>query len=230
MTVAMRGGARFTWSAAAIVAALLFAAYRLAYLPSVPDYVPGGIWQTGYPQSFAEAVSRLRDDAAIEERRASSQRGDWLSLQNAAAAWLSLARLTGDPAAFRNADARLATAFTIATPGSGPHHLRASVELAVHRLDRAEAAIAATERYALPDPDALRGDAVGMKGDIALYRGDYGHALGHYKVAETLAGPIIACRTANLYAWLGRTRDALAAVDRCEAAPKMRSRGRSKMK
>lgn len=205
-----------------IVALVLFAGYRLAYAP--PDAPPlGRVWGTGYPQSSNEAVAHFREAGSVAERRAGETPDDWLSWQDAAAAWLSVARLTGNPADFARAEAALEKAFAIASPGAGPHHILSAFEFAVHRLSKAQTAIDATDRYAVPDADEVRGDGVGIKGDIALYRGDYGHALGHYEVAEKLAGPIIACRAANLYAWLGRTTEALTALARCEAGPKMRT-------
>lgn len=208
---------------AIVAAVLLFAGYRIAYAPPAIGPAPARIWGTGYPQNFNEAVARFREEAAVGEGRASQTPDDWLSWQDAAAAWLSVARLTGDPVDFAKAEGALKQAFAIAPKGAGPHHLLAAFEVAAHRVGKAQTAIEATDRYAVPDRADVRGDAVGIKGDVDLYRGRYGHALGHYGVAEKLAGPVIACRTANLYAWLGRTNDALKTLARCEAGPNMRT-------
>jgi tetratricopeptide (TPR) repeat protein len=220
-----RSGARLSVAGLIAVALLLFVAYR-SFLPATqPDILkPGRIWGTGAPQNASEALEKLQRDAATGEQRGATRGNDWLSWQDAAAAWIGIGRLTGEPAAYARADAALTKAFAIARPGSGPHGIKAALDLALHRLDGAQGALSAISLYKLPDPAPVRADQTAMRADIAFYRGRtdaaarlYGEALGLSKGPETL------CRISNFQWRTGQLDVAKESLARCEASIPMRT-------
>lgn len=214
-------GLRF---AGALVAAIaLFALYRVGRVDPPPPKT-GLIWRTGYPQSAGDALERLKKLAEQSEASGDASTNDWFSYQAAAGGWTGVARLTGDPRDFARADTALAKAFKVAIPGSGPNDTRATFEFAVHRLDRATAALDMIDRYAAPDPDAARAEHVAMRADIAFFRGRTEDARRLHAQAQALsAGPETLCRAAQIEWRTGEIGKADETLDRCEASVPMRT-------
>jgi tetratricopeptide (TPR) repeat protein len=227
MTVAAqpRSGARLSVAGLIAVVLLLFVAYR-HFLPSTQSDIPkpGRIWGTGAPQNASEALEKLRRDAATGEQRGATRGNDWLSWQDAAAAWIGIGRLTGDPAAYARADAALAKGFAIAQPGAGPHGMKATLDLALHRLNDAQSALSAISHYMLPDPAPVRADQTAMRADIAFYRGHTDEAARLYGEALSLSkGPETLCRISNFQWRTGQLDEAKESLARCEASVPMRT-------
>jgi tetratricopeptide (TPR) repeat protein len=227
MTVAAqpRSGARLSVVGLFAVVLLLATAYRYLLPPLQSDIPkPGRIWGTGAPQNASEALEKLQNDAETGEQRGATRRNDWLSWQDAAAAFIGIGRLTGEPSDYARADQALARAFEIASPGAGPHGMKVTLDLALHRLDAAQSALSAISHYALPDPSPVRADQTAMRADIAFYRGRtdeaaklYGEALGLSKGPETL------CRISNFQWRTGQVDLAKQNLARCEASVPMRT-------
>jgi tetratricopeptide (TPR) repeat protein len=183
-----------------IAAAVIFLINRVA-TPSSPPPVPklGRIWKSGHPQSAAEAIDFSRTQALAAESVAKAQANDLSGWQDAASHWIALARITGNSDDFARAESALHKSFALAPAGFGPNHVRASFELGLHRLDRAQIALDAIAAYAVPDPPETRADQVAMRGDIAFFRGDMAAARARYdEVGRLATGPQAPCRIAQV--------------------------------
>ncbi|MCP4868655.1 MAG: tetratricopeptide repeat protein [Proteobacteria bacterium] len=119
-------------------------------------------------------------DTTIEraEAKADASATDWLSLQTAAGALLSRARLTGSYDDYARAEAVVGRAFERAPEGSGPIATRASLNYSLHRLDRVAPDLDRME--ALPPAIRVR------PYDLALRRGSLAMELGDYEAARAL--------------------------------------------
>ena len=183
--------------------------------------------QQGVPTTAAEARAAIEHDLAIAQGRAAGS-GEWSDHAAVGDLLLARARLTGSFADYAAAGRAYDAAFTRAAPGTGPHLERAGWNFAVHRLAAVAPDLAAVEHYAVPD-DAMVAAAIGLRGDVAFYRGQYAKALTLYTQAQarmpTLAGDM---RLANYYARMGDPDRALALIDQAETrmtGPQQQLRG-----
>lgn len=183
----------------------------------------GPILGSAAQSSAPAAIRSLREDVAGYEPLARAG-NDWLYWGTVAQDELGLAQLTGSYDDYARAEHALDEAFTIAADRAGPHALLASFHFSVHQLAKSQAALDQIERYALPDPPYKQAEYLAMRGDIALYRGNYGAAQAAYQKAAVDGAPASAlCRQALLESWMGKADDALKSIDECEAAPSTRT-------
>ena len=137
----------------------------------------------------------------------------WPQWANLAEAQRALAQLTGDYRFYREAEQSLAKAFALAGNG-GPYLARARFNVSVHRLDRVQADLDRAAREGDPDVTAI----VGLRADLAFYRGRYDEALAGYRAAlerrEDLPGLV---RLALWHARMGHASEAAALLDRADA-------------
>ncbi len=190
--------------------------------PPIPR--PGPIMPGGAPQTAQEAITQFTKYGDDWQGIADDRGNDPMALETVANARLGVARLTGDYAGYAQAEAALAQAFALSPAGSGPHHSKAGLELALHRLSGADAALAAITRYAVPDAPAQQAEQEAMRGDLRFYRGDNRGAMGRYKLALQLGGgPSSLCRISLLQWRVGETENALRSLEKCEAAPRVRT-------
>jgi tetratricopeptide (TPR) repeat protein len=159
------------------------------------------------------AVTGARDHLALSP-------GEWLRMEGLARALASRYRLAGDLADLAEADALLERAVAAAPDPSGPTLTRASVLLMLHRLEQASAMLDRFDRQAIPAPVAERADALGLRGDIALQRGQIAAAERFYGEARALSDtPGMRLRAGLLLARTGRMDLARAAIDGAMLAP-----------
>ena len=74
-----------------------------------------------------------------------------------------------------------------APDGSGPVLARAIVSLSLHRNADAEQEVARMDGFTIAPPPGDRAEAEAIRGDVALYRGDYRAALERYRTADSTA-------------------------------------------
>ncbi|MBL8770229.1 MAG: hypothetical protein JNK30_02510 [Phenylobacterium sp.] len=171
--------------------------------PAVRQTVPSA------PASFGAALGRADADLAAAEARAAERPGEWIFLETLARRRVTRAQLTGSYDDYAAAQAALDRAFTLAPAGAGPHLTQAALHFSLHRLDRAEAALDAIGRYAAPPGAVERAEALLLRGDIALYRGDLKGAASFYRQAEAVEpGPGTAFRWAVYFMKTGRPAEA----------------------
>ena len=197
---------------ALLVAALLCAACSRPVPPAVE---PAATTPAAAPQAYRYADELAATRQRVAEARAAIARGPvvWPQWEALAAAQLALARLSGDYAAYLDAEQSLAQAFAI-SGRAGPYLERARYHFSVHRLDRVDADLALAERESNPD----RAGILGLRADLDFYRGRYPQALAGYRAAlaqrEDLGG---LARLALWHARMGHHSEALALLDRADA-------------
>ena len=207
-----------------VVAALLLSGISaLVVRQSAPPPPLGPILASQAQVSAPAAIKALREDIAGYEPLAKAG-NDWLYWATVAQDALALASLTGNYDDYALTERSLDEAFKIASKYAGPHALLAGFNFSVHRLDATEAALDEISQYALAEPREKQAEYIAIRGDLALYRGNYAVALVAYdKAAKDGAAPSALCRKALLENWMGHSEAAFALVDACEAAASTRT-------
>ena len=168
-----------------------------------------------YPPDHRTALADADRALATAQMRAADNPG-WLAEEMLARAHFERARLTDSLADFVAAEQALARSMNLAPPRSGPHLLQAVFDLAMHRLDDAEAQLDRIMHYAIPPEAGERAQIEAMRGDIAFYRGRYERALRHYDRAEHLDPGSAEFRRAYFHATRGDLGRGLMLLDRAE--------------
>lgn len=173
---------------------------------------PGGTPAVAVTAQQADTYDHevARRDAAVLAARArvASRPGEWLVLEQAAAAHIARARLTGRYDDYVEAEALLDRAFALAPEGGGPLLTKARLEHSLHRLDASGAALDAIGQWAIV-PAAVAARVADLRVAIALQRGQVDAAarlaashLGQGATAERLVS------AALVDAAVGRTDEA----------------------
>ena len=174
----------------------------------------------GYgPATFDAALAQRRTDLERTAAHRARQDDSWLAREHEAMARFSHAKLDGGFSDMDRAYTDLAQALSLAPDGSGPQRSRAILAFAMHRLDEAEKALDTIEDRPVRLGAAERSDVMGMRGDIAFYRGNYAEARTLYESAIYLdPAPGQYVRLANWHQRMGDLDAALAAFDKAAAA------------
>ncbi|WP_260482306.1 tetratricopeptide repeat protein [Sphingomicrobium flavum] len=155
-------------------------------------------------QDYGAALELSNRSVMAASNRADIQDGIWLAREYQAMALHRRAQLSGNFDDLRAADQLLSAARRNAPHGSGPLMSSALVAFSLHRNAEAETYLEQLDQASVPQRRVLRSEAQALKGDIALYRGDYDTAASLYDRAMKVApGPGIAIRRANLLQRLG---------------------------
>lgn len=173
---------------------------------------------TGEAGDYERALRRLDLEIANDRQDAAARTGEWLFEESLARAHMARARLSGNYEDFAAAQAAIDRAFAAAPAGTGPHFTAAMLAFSLHRLGEAERMLDAIDDYAVPPGSGDRAEMLGMRGDIALYRGDTEAALRFYGQAERLVPGSADFRMAVYHSQAGRPDEAEAALVRVEAA------------
>ncbi len=183
---------------------------------------------TGYGPSDYSA--QLADaDVQLELGRERVARGpdEWLRQESFARAMFARFRLTASPDELATADQALAEARRLAPQGSGPMLSSAELAMAMHDLAAAERHLDALDSSVVPPRPAARAEALGLRGDIAFYRGDMAGAEAAYDAADAIVPtPGNVVRRAILLRGQGRFDEALAKIGeaaRLDGTPTPRS-------
>ncbi len=172
---------------------------------------------TGTATSYDQALARLDLEVRTDSADALARRGEWLFEEALARALILRGKLTGNYEDFAAAKAALDRAFASAPEGTGPHLTAATLAFSLHRLGEAERMLDAIDRYAVPPGADEQAEIKGMRGDIALYRGDSAAALAFYREAAALAPASADFRMAVYHSHAGRPAEADAAMLRVAA-------------
>ena len=139
---------------------------------------------SGIAASYADAMARTDLVITNAEAQVATASDQWLLHENVARNYVERARLSGNYDDYAAADAALKRAFAVARPGTGPHLVRAQLDFGMHRLAEAERYLTLIEGYAIPSLPDERAEILGMRGDIAFYRGDLKTAINLYQEAD----------------------------------------------
>lgn len=142
---------------------------------------------SGVASSYSGTLAEADTAIANAEAQVTAANDQWLLHENVARSYLDRARLSGSYSDYVAADAALKRAFAVASPGTGPHLVRAQLDFRMHRLAEAERQMALVEDYAIPSPPVERAEILGMRGDIAFYRGSLKTALQLYEEADRVS-------------------------------------------
>lgn len=166
---------------------------------------------TRYEDALADATQAVR---AAEARTQADSNG-WVAREALALALLDRAQLTGSYEDYVAADRALEhSAARAARPG--PCLAAARIHVALHRLRRAAAALAACNARVGANAGE-QAELEGLAADVAFYEGRYDEALRGYRAAlqsgESVAG---LARLAQYHARTGAPTEAAALLDRAE--------------
>lgn len=179
---------RWAWRAVAAAGIVLAGVLAVAWWPTGPTQPVQRarplVALTGVAGSYADALART--DLVIANAKVQAETGSdqWLLHENVARNYFERARLSGSYDDYAAADTALKRAFAVATPGTGPHLVRAQLDFGMHRLAEAERYLKIIDGYAIPSLPDERAEITGMRGDIAFYRGDLKTALNLYEEAD----------------------------------------------
>lgn len=160
-----------------------------------------------YPQRlqpFYDQLATLDEAIASARARASLDTKSWLALEKLAGLYLRRARLSGDYDDYGKAEQALVDAFARAPAGTGPVLTRAQLNLSMHRVDRVEPDLDRMAASLLVDKPT-QAVIAGMRGDLAMQRGDYPLAL--QKIDEALALDRTTTSLSRKALWLWQTGD-----------------------
>lgn len=139
--------------------------------------------------STLDPIALLDLQIAGYRERAQTRPDDWMDWEFVAIYQMDRARLTGDYTDWRRADDAVTSAFE-AGHGFGPYLTRATLNSALHRIDRVEADLDAVSRGILVSPSES-GAVLALRGDARFYAGRYAEArvLYEQQMANTRRGP-----------------------------------------
>ena len=135
--------------------------------------------------SWAEHVEAIDRAIATHQQRAGREPTDWLSPSAEAASWIDRASMTGRWQDYAEAERALAMAMARAPESNKPYPLAARLALALHRNQAVEPALTAAVADRTFREVAPQADAAAMRGDVAMYQGDWQTADRLYLSAMT---------------------------------------------
>ncbi len=182
--------------------------------PAAPKDLPA-LFPDSTPD-WAAHIAALDSGMEVHRFRAAQEPTDWLSPAAEAAALLDRAQLTGRWQDFAAAEAALAQSMVRAPDSAKPHPLAARLALALHRNRAVEPALVAAT-IDLENADiGPQSEAAMLRGDVALYAGDWARAHQLYRESQRLADdPSVHLRRALI---IERTGDPDAAITAIIAA------------
>ena len=172
------------------------------------------------PRTFAEAAAQANQDVAGARESLAIAPDEWVRGEELALALIGRWRLRGDYADLAEAERLLAAGMAGTSGAAGPVLAEATLAVLVHRLDRAEAALARFAGAVAPDSSEAA-DAAALAGDIALQRGRLAEAQAKYAMAVRLHPPATGdVRLALLPALRGEPDRAIGELEHIVAAPR----------
>lgn len=179
--------------------------------PSAPTDLPALF--PGAQQDWAAHVAAIDAGMQTYRQRAAQESTDWLSPSAEAAALLDRAQLTGRWQDIVAAQSALATAMARAPDASKPWPLAARLALTLHRNRDIEPALRAAVIDRAFAEAAAQSDAAMLRGDVALYAGDWRRADALYAQAQALGDdPSIHLRRALIVERTAGPDTAIAAI------------------
>jgi tetratricopeptide (TPR) repeat protein len=194
-----RAGLR--WLLVPLGAVGIAAGFDLARSPSSPAPLAAADWRpAGHgPATYSAALRGLSDQLDLGLERVAHDPHDWLRGESLARAYMARSRFAVGYDDLAKADGVLDDARAKAPGNSGPLLSMAVLGMMSHRLAETEAALDLIDTWAVPPEPDEQVEIMGLRGDLAFYRGDMTMAELWYGKGATLGpGPAMAFRRANL--------------------------------
>lgn len=162
---------------------------------SAADWTPAGYG----PANYTATIRQIANQFDLVHERTEKAPSQWLRKESLAKAYMTRSRFTvryDDLAAAR----RILDEARAAAPGnSGPLLSIAVLGMMSHRLRETEQALNVVNTWAVPPDPGERIEILGLRGDIAFYRGDMAGARLRYEEGASLdKGAAVTYRRANL--------------------------------
>lgn len=154
----------------------------------VPDGV--GITRVAGPDNYALELARTEATVANTRERLRDAPEQWARREAYTGALSRRASLTGNYTDLVAMDGELAQAFRDAPGGAGPVVSAAAHAITVHRLEEAASYLDIADGFAVRPSGGARAELLGMRGDIAFYRGRYDAALRSYRASARMSPDI----------------------------------------
>ncbi len=195
----------------------LLAVTLLQWMIQRGDGVPAAVFameRPAYgPATYTDLLTVADQRLALSQARVERTPNEWLPRAGAGGAALSLFRLTGEIAYLDMAEQEITAVRNLAKPPSGVPELRAELALAQHDLAGAARELDILSRAAVKPEKPTLSEAAAMRGDLALYAGDYAQAARLYRKAAQIDPHVsVALRIANLQRVSGEFDAAIATL------------------
>ncbi len=181
------------------------------FAPSAPTDLPAP-FPDAMPD-WAAHIAAIDSGMEVHRFRSDQEPSDWLSPAAEAAALLDRAQLTGRWQDLAAAETALAQSMARAPDSAKPHPLAARLAFALHRNGAVEPALVAAT-IDLENADVgPQSEAAMLRGDVALYAGDWARADRVYRDSQRLADdPSVRLRRALIIERTGDPDAAIAAI------------------
>ncbi len=158
--------------------------------------------QQGVPVDYRQTLARLNDGVARARTAAAAQPGEWPVVAGVGDALTARARLTNAFPDYAEAGRWYDRAMAI-DPRIGPRLARATWNFSIHRLAAVEPDLKRMDAYVVKE-DGDVAAALGLRGDLAFFTGDYPRALDLYERSHARMGSLGGSfRLANYWARMG---------------------------
>lgn len=154
--------------------------------------------QNVFPTTHAEALAKIDGTLATDLGGVGPRGGGWLGYARIAGDYLDRARLTGSFDDYAKAGDNFATSLQVGG-GVGQHLEHAAYNLAIHRLAAVEPDLQRIEHYAIKPDSGTQAAIMGIRGDLAFYRGDYRKALDLYRQSRMLMPSMAVAQRLAIY-------------------------------
>jgi tetratricopeptide (TPR) repeat protein len=175
------------WPLAILLPAAVFAAvawWQGGSAPAVPTDLPAPFPS---PEESWQAELTAVDASIVRYRsRAAQEPTDWLSPEGEMAAWLDRAQMTARWQDMVEAEGALLRARNRYPAAMTPWAASARLAMALHNNSDVEPALAGMADDLTAREPSVQADALAMRGDLALYAGDWQRADRLYAQAQTL--------------------------------------------
>ncbi len=165
------------------------------------------------PTTYADLLAASNQRLDLSLARVERAPNEWLPHAGAGAAALSLFRLTGEIAYLDMAEAKIDAVRSLAPKPSGVPELRAELAMVRHDLAGASREPDILSLASVTPEKPTLSEAAAMRGDLALYAGDYVEAARLYREARQQEPHVgVALRIANLQRVSGEFDAAIATL------------------
>ena len=192
---------KLRWLALPLAAVGIATGIDLTQSPVPTSRLSAADWTSaGYgPADYSATMRQISDNLDLASERTANGPDQWLRQESLARAYMTRSRFAERYDDLATAEKILAEARAGAPGNSGPLLSIAALSMMGHRLRDSERALDVIDSWAVPPEPGEMVEVLGLRGDLAFYRGDMAAAQKLYDEAEAIrGGSAVAYRRANL--------------------------------